>query len=305
MSSYLSNLLTSTTDKYNTLRRTLLTSETDGDTEDDSHITRVLRAYYVEKSRTLPPWLPPDPKRPSISAASAQPQPSTRPGYGNMSYTSTSSQRSALSDLWDTTPPSQPQPQPTSLRPGRQNLPSSATTPHLAPNPRPLPSQRAGSYQSQMTRRQPDSAAALQQQDTGGSTGSAGGGGTAQERLKARLWGQAGARAGSPGYGASGQQQQQGGGAGSSPYEGRGGGVGGGGRAGSPYDRQGGGSSYDARGGGSPYDARGGGSPYDRQQGGGNPYDRQQGGGNPYDRQQGGQGGGNPYERHGGGGRWG
>ena len=61
MSSYLSNLLTTTTGRYNSLRRTLLSSEDDGDTEDDSHISRALRAYYTEKARPFPPWLPPDP----------------------------------------------------------------------------------------------------------------------------------------------------------------------------------------------------------------------------------------------------
>ena len=69
MSGYLSSLLTSSTEKYNTLRRTLQ-SEADGDTEDDSHISRALRNYYTDAGRGLPPWLPPDPKKASQTQVS-------------------------------------------------------------------------------------------------------------------------------------------------------------------------------------------------------------------------------------------
>ena len=188
MSSYLSNILTNTTSKYNTLRQNLTSSEADGDTEDDSHISRVLRAYYTEKGRPYPQWLPADPKRPALSQTvtssftSSLRNPNS-PQLGQQ-------QRGGLADLWDQ--PAQPAPsqQPMSLRRqaanrgGHQDMLSPS---HPQPSQgRPLPSQRAGSYQS------------VQQQQTdptpprsSGSTGSAGGG-TAQERLKARLWGRAG-----------------------------------------------------------------------------------------------------------------
>ncbi|KAF1827513.1 uncharacterized protein K489DRAFT_301019, partial [Dissoconium aciculare CBS 342.82] len=185
MSSYLSNLLTHTTSRYNSLRRTLLSSEDDGDTEDDTHICRVLRAYYVEKGRQFPQWLPPDPNdRKSIT-----PQPSGQSGYftsagGKSAYGSgqqsqnPSSQRGSLSDLWD--PPAaaqQSQPmQPQSLRNARRpmNNQSQPGGPNLAPpQARPLPSQRAGSFQNMGSQSAIDGR----------------GGGTAQDRLKARLWG--------------------------------------------------------------------------------------------------------------------
>ncbi|KAI7162395.1 hypothetical protein KC349_g2005 [Hortaea werneckii] len=195
MSGYLANLLTNTTSRYNNLRRTLLSNEEDGDTEDDSHISRVLRAYYNEKGRPLPPWLPADPN----DRRATTPQPGMQPsGYFASSARSSAAQQGApggnsrptsLSDLWDPAPAPQQSMQPQSLRAGRvrpgagQPQPSSGNT--LAPpQARPLPSQRAGSYQSM--------------QSQGGRPGlepsppsSSGGGGTAQDRLKARLWGAA------------------------------------------------------------------------------------------------------------------
>ncbi|KAF2156290.1 hypothetical protein K461DRAFT_275408 [Myriangium duriaei CBS 260.36] len=209
MSSYLSSLLTSTTDKYTQLRRTLGTSETDGDTEDDSHITRVLRAYYTESPRPWPDWLPPDPRRPP-APVQPQYQPSTvGQGYGNFSSPSAGNipqqgNRSALSDLWDAPSPSSRTAPPTSLRGPRQQ-PQQQPQQLSVPAARPLPSQRAGSYQQQAMRAQE-----LVPQNTGGSGSSMGGGGTAQERLKARLWGQQG-RGASPGPPPSGQGQGQGG----------------------------------------------------------------------------------------------
>ena len=233
MSSYLSNLLTQTTSRYNSIRRTLLKDEEDGDTEDDSHISRVLRAYYTEKGRPFPPWLPPDPN----DRRAITPQPYTQQqggGYFNRGgqvaavQQQASSRPSSLSDLWDPPAQSNNAPvQPQSLRnarrpvaPQQQPAPSSGAT--LAP--RPLPSQRAGSYQSMQSN-------ASGRTDYGNSSTppppGGGGGGTAQDRLKARLWG--GGRAASP---------SGGGGGGGSP---------------SPYDQ----SGY---GGGNPYDAGGGGS---------------------------------------------
>ena len=66
MSSYLSSLTT----HYSTLRRLLPNSlSEDSDlhvnSESDSHVSRVLRAYYTEKGRPYPTWLGPDPNAPS------------------------------------------------------------------------------------------------------------------------------------------------------------------------------------------------------------------------------------------------
>lgn len=200
MSSYLSNLLTNTTSRYNTLRRTLLSNEEDGDTEDDSHVSRVLRAYYTEKARPFPPWLPPDPN----DRRAITPQPTSQQGGGY--FTSPSKNhlggvqnqpgtRSSLSDLWD--PPSQ-QPinapaQPQSLRAGRRpgGVTQASQIMLAPPTARPLPSQREGSYQSIQSQH---SARSPYDQNAPGGAGA--GGSTAQERLKARLWG--GSRSNTP-----------------------------------------------------------------------------------------------------------
>lgn len=190
MSSYLSSLVTTTTSRYNSLRRALLDNEADGDTEDDSHISRVLRAYYTEKGRPFPPWLPPDPKAPQLAptqfVSSSGRQPG-QPGVGR---------GGGLSDLWDS--PQQPQQQqPMSLRRGAQGRGAAqvrpgTVDPYNAPGPapqgRPLPSQRAGSYQTQFA----SSNASIDPSPPPSSSSGA----TAQERLKARLWGAA--RAASP-----------------------------------------------------------------------------------------------------------
>lgn len=184
MSNYLNNLLTTTTSKYNTLRRQLLSDEADGDTEDDSHIARALRAYYTEKGRPFPQWLPPDPKAPQ--AAPAQMVSSAGRGYGQMGQQQPMVGRGGgLGDLWDS--PSQaappPQQEPMSLRraQGRGGGGLRGNT-SMSPEPqmqgRPLPSQRAGSQQSTTSFRNE-----LAPQQTGGSATSA------QDRLKARLWG--------------------------------------------------------------------------------------------------------------------
>ncbi|KAJ4287686.1 hypothetical protein N0V90_012389 [Kalmusia sp. IMI 367209] len=183
MSNYLNNLLTTTTSKYNTLRRQLLSDEADGDTEDDSHIARVLRAYYTEKGRPFPQWLPPDPKAPQ--AAPVQMVSSSGRQYGQMPPPQMGRAGGGIGDLWDA--PSQPPPQqqePMSLRRaqgrGGGGLRGGNS---LSPEPqvqgRPLPSQRAGSQQSASSFRTSE----LSSSQTGGSATSA------QDRLKARLWG--------------------------------------------------------------------------------------------------------------------
>jgi hypothetical protein len=199
MSSYLSNLLTQTTSRYNSIRRTLLSNEDDGDTEDDSHISRVLRAYYTEKGRPFPPWLPPDPNdKKAMPTPQLYSQPSSNyfnSGGGKSQYAPVQSQagtRSSLSDLWDPQPQQAAPVQPQSLRAGRRPAPAPQTSNPsglLAPQARPLPSQRAGSYQSV----QSQSSARPHLEPTPPSSS---GGGTAQDRLKARLWG--GGRSASP-----------------------------------------------------------------------------------------------------------
>lgn len=183
MSNYLNNLLTTTTSKYNTLRRQLLSDEADGDTEDDSHIARALRAYYTEKGRPFPQWLPPDPKAPQ--AAPAQMVSSAGRGYGQMGQQQPMMGRGgALGDLWDSPSQAPPQQQePMSLRraQGRGGgglRPGNSRSPEPQVQGRPLPSQRAGSQQS----------AASFRNDLPSSQ-SAGSGTSAQDRLKARLWG--------------------------------------------------------------------------------------------------------------------
>lgn len=192
MSSYLSSLVSTTTSRYNSLRRTLLSDEADGDTEDDTHICRVLRAYYTEKGRPFPPWLPPDPKAP-------QPYPSA--SYGKTSGPQRGSGGSGLSDLWES-PQQPPVEEGTTLRragqgralgrvlpprPGNTEPHNSRVTGLQAESAgRPLPSQRVGSYQSQFPQQQ------SVRNDGRPSLGPSNGSGfSAQERLKARLLGAA------------------------------------------------------------------------------------------------------------------
>jgi hypothetical protein len=164
MASYFSSLLTTTTSRVASIRQNLLPSENDGDTEDDTHICRVLRAYYTEKGRSFPAWLPPDPKAPPPVVV--QPVYATSIGarYGGL-QTQGPAGGAALSSLWDSQP-AQQAPVPESLRPARganRLAPGSAAAGGAQrPNPftrgqsslepavqaRPLPSQRAGSYQT-------------------------------------------------------------------------------------------------------------------------------------------------------------
>ncbi|PSS10491.1 hypothetical protein M430DRAFT_68977 [Amorphotheca resinae ATCC 22711] len=171
MASYFSSLLTTTTSRVATLRQNLLPNENDGDTPDDTHLCRVLRAYYTEKGRQFPAWLPPDPKAPP--PAVVQPAlytPTVGASYGGLNQGSGSA---SLSSLWDTQPqqssPGRLQPPSTTPSSARTPPASSATRPnpflrHQTVHPagaggggggvepqvqaRPLPSQRAGSYQS-------------------------------------------------------------------------------------------------------------------------------------------------------------
>ncbi|KAI1473555.1 hypothetical protein K445DRAFT_19578 [Daldinia sp. EC12] len=187
MSAWYSNLVGATTSKISNLQRSFLSSEADGDTEDDTHVCRVLRSYYIEKGKPFPSWLPPDPKAPPpVAAVYSQPsQVGSR--YGGL----TQQPQGGLSSLWDNNPVSQPQ-DAQSLRRGRGAPPGARNndprnSPFRNSDPmagreevaaRPLPSQRAGSYQ------------------TAGTAPPTTSGGSAQDRLKQRLFG--GSRTTSP-----------------------------------------------------------------------------------------------------------
>ena len=210
MSSYFSSLTSSSAisglgSRLTNLRRAITLGDEgdDPDNEDCSHISNALRAYYTEKGRPFPPWLPPDPKAPapapSRTIATSQ-LPSSygqAPGHPGRS--------GGLGDLWgDSNTTHQPRPQTASLRRGRGGMApplasanSAPSGPSPSPGPplthsqsyspaassgnlhpagaRPLPSQRSGSSQSGQSRPNLDRAGS--------------GGGSAQDRLRARLQG--------------------------------------------------------------------------------------------------------------------
>ena len=141
------------------IRQNLLPSENDGDSEDDTHICRVLRAYYTEKGRSFPAWLPPDPKAPPpvvVQPVHAQSNVGAR--YGGLQNQGAASS-GALSSLWESQPQSQ-QAASQTLRQGRAAMNAGSPAPRQNPfarqqsttepqvQARPLPSQRVGSYQT-------------------------------------------------------------------------------------------------------------------------------------------------------------
>ena len=198
----LNSLLSTTTSRYTSLRRQLLSSSSEDDSQvddpDSSHVSKVLRAYYTEKGRPFPPWLPPDPKAReqqqhgqgtfassagSLRGAGGRNSGGPPPGVGARGS------GGGLSDLWaDNSAPAQPPPQENgSLRRGLAGARLGARTriqdPQDSSGPRPLPSQRAGSYQTAM---------GIPGRTTSPvPPGSSGSGGSVQERLKARLGGRA------------------------------------------------------------------------------------------------------------------
>ncbi|KAI1256035.1 hypothetical protein MGN70_002195 [Eutypa lata] len=199
MSAWYSNIVGATTSKISNLQRSLLNSEADGDTEDDTYVCRVLRSYYTEKGRPFPTWLPPDPKAPQPVAPVYSQQAQVGSRYGGLAQ---QPQSGGLSSLWDNNPVAQPQ-DAQSLRRGRGNPPPMRSNVDLRNSQprnsdpmagnarddiqaRPLPSQRAGSYQ----------AANPYGRDTGSAPPANAPGGSAQDRLKQRLWG--GSRTTSP-----------------------------------------------------------------------------------------------------------
>lgn len=192
MSQYLqSSTLSSLGTRLSNLRRAItLGDEGDDPTDEDcSHISNALRAYYTERERPFPPWLPKDPKAPAPAAAPKRtlatsqlpPQEPKQPGRSG-----------GLGDLWGDSAASQNQnPQTASLRRGRGGMAPPLQSSNSAPSPRshspaasstnlqpagarPLPSQRSGSAQPQ---NRPNL-------DRAGSSA-----GSAQERLRARLQG--------------------------------------------------------------------------------------------------------------------
>jgi hypothetical protein len=78
----------------------VFSSEADGDTEDDTHVCRVLREYYTEQGRPFPAWLPPDPKAPPPPPV-VQNQPAAHnPRFGNNAAGNTAGSTNTLSSLW-------------------------------------------------------------------------------------------------------------------------------------------------------------------------------------------------------------
>ncbi|KAK3296963.1 Sec1-binding region of Mso1-domain-containing protein [Chaetomium fimeti] len=182
MASWYKDLLTSASSGVSRLQRTYFGGESDGDTDDDTHVCRVLRGYYAEKGQALPAWLPPDPRAPPPQQ---QQQPVFAAGQGG---------QGRYGGL------------------GQQGQFASSRNPFAGggggggdPGQRPgMGGQRAGSYQTAGSGRTDAISPA-----SGGSSG----GVSAQEKLKQRLWG--GARTTSPSSGGPfqppvQQQQQQG-----------------------------------------------------------------------------------------------
>ncbi|RDA91601.1 hypothetical protein CP533_4654 [Ophiocordyceps camponoti-saundersi (nom. inval.)] len=137
MASWYSSIVTKTTSGISSLRATLLSSDADGDDDDDTHVCRVLRNYYTDKGRPLPAWLPPDPKAPAPAPApqaqQQQQQPAVGSRYGNPSQQQQQPQQGGLSSLWgndqsrnraDLAPP---RPQMNDQRPGSYQTPSSSS----------------------------------------------------------------------------------------------------------------------------------------------------------------------------------
>ena len=172
---YFSNLLTATKNRYAHLRAG---DDADGDSEDDSHITRALRNYYLENpNRPYPEWLPPPPNQRSNSPAPA-PVTSLRNTYGRRQQAPSQQQpppSASLSDIWDApTDQHQQQYQQQQQQHGRPSLGRSAATANAAhPRPQLFPDEGSAS--------------------AGGAASM-----TAQQRIKERLWGSRGTNASPP-----------------------------------------------------------------------------------------------------------
>ncbi|KAI6251143.1 hypothetical protein HI914_00615 [Erysiphe necator] len=163
MSSYFSALLTTTTARVASLRQNLLSTEDDGETEDDTHLCRVLRSYYTENDRPFPAWLPPDPKAaPPVSSQSTNAQSNIGSKYGGIgSQNSASTSFASLFSTGNEQPTTQETP---NLRQGRgqSRMKQEANSGEKSNfysrvnsgmdsskvQSRPLPSAMAGSYQT-------------------------------------------------------------------------------------------------------------------------------------------------------------
>ena len=165
--SYFSSLLTTTTSRVATLRQNLLPSENDGDTVQDTHLCRVLRAYYTEKGRGFPGWLPPDPKAPPPSTPVYTSNVGAGYGGGLDQSPGGSPGGNKLGALWDNQGRAGGAAQPASLRAGRSAAalrPAGQSpftkTPSPAPQvtPRGLPSTQERSQQTAAASKQPMSA---------------------------------------------------------------------------------------------------------------------------------------------------
>lgn len=184
--SYFSNILTATKTRYANLRAG---DDADGDSEDDSHITRALRNYYLENpNRPYPEWLPPPPNQRSSSPALA-PVTTLRNTYGRRQQAPSQHQQqppaqASLSDIWDAPADQHQQQYKQQQQQGRPSFGRNAHTAGSAnaahPRPQLFP-------------------------DEGGASAGGAANMTAQQRIKERLWGSRGTNASPPPQ----QQQQQ------------------------------------------------------------------------------------------------
>ncbi|KAL2177929.1 Sec1-binding region of Mso1-domain-containing protein [Thermothelomyces heterothallicus CBS 202.75] len=191
MASWYKGLLTNASSNISKLQRTYFGGESDGDTEDDTHVCRVLRGYYAEKGQPLPSWLPPDPKAPP------PPQPvfaNQGSGGGSRYGSSTGAAGGGLSSLWGDSNSNGAGQQAQAQRPGPF---VNSRNPFAGGGDA---GQRAGSYQAAGS----GGPGRVSPAPSGSS------GVSAQEKLKQRLWG--GSRTTSPSSGGPfqppGQQQQ-------------------------------------------------------------------------------------------------
>ncbi|KAK3365933.1 Sec1-binding region of Mso1-domain-containing protein [Lasiosphaeria ovina] len=187
MASWYKGLISNASTNISKLQRTYFGGESDGDTEDDTHVCRVLRNYYTEKGQPFPGWLPPDPKAPPPQQPIYAQQPGQQIGsrYGGLSAPVGGG--GSLSSLWDNNNNA-------NSRPGPGGLLA------RSPDPRnPFASRGGGGserddYQRSASYQQRSPAASYGE----GPTPPAGSTSSAQEKLKQRLWGAARSASASP-----------------------------------------------------------------------------------------------------------